>query len=86
MNLHILFIQRKESYHEQYAPEALVVWDEYSMEANPEGFEEACEKALKDAGDEVMASTVVVVSVNQAAIRERLVGHLKLDGKIKDVP
>lgn len=74
MDLHILFIQRKETYPMEYAPEALVVWDEYAMEENPEGFEELCAKSLKEHGDQVAAHRVVRLRVDQAKIRELLLG------------
>ena len=58
---------------------------ENAMEENSEGFEEACEKALKSVGDDALAHSVVVVSVDQQAIRNRLVGTLQLKGEILPV-
>jgi hypothetical protein len=82
MDLFILFIQRKESYPGQYAPEALVVWDEHAMAENPEGFEEACAEELKAHGDEVMAHKVVRVRVDGDRIRKLLIGSPLLQGEI----
>jgi hypothetical protein len=82
MDLHILFIQRKEDYAEQYAPEALVVWDEHSLDENPEGFEDACKKAIADVGNELWASKVVRIRVDGNKIRKLLVGTPVVDGNI----
>jgi hypothetical protein len=82
MDLHILFIQRKEQYSEQFAPEALVVWDENSLDENPEGFEEACEKAIKEVGSELWASKVIRIRVSGDAIRKELVGSPVFPGTI----
>lgn len=85
MDLHILFAQRKESYDGQYAPEALVVWDENCIEENPEGFEAACEKALKDFGaSELWASKVIRIRVSGDTIRKKLVGVPVVEGAIQD--
>jgi hypothetical protein len=83
MDLHVLFIQRREEYPDEHAPEALLVWDEYAVEGDGQAFDLACEKALADAGDDVIASAVIEITVDQDAIRERLVGSLKLKGTIK---
>lgn len=82
MDLFILFIQRKESYEGEYAPEALVVWDEFAMDENPEGFEEVCKKELAANGDQVMAHKVLRVRVDGDKIRKLLVGTPVLNGEI----
>lgn len=82
MDLFILFIQRKESYEGEYAPEALVVWDEFAMDENPEGFEEVCKKELVANGDQVMAHKVIRVRVDGDKIRKLLVGTSVLNGEI----
>jgi hypothetical protein len=82
MDLHILFIQRKEEYDGQFAPEALVVWDENCIEENPEGFELACNTAIKEIGSELWASKVIRVNVNGDKIRKLLVGVPLIEGAI----
>lgn len=44
MIIKCLFIRRKEN----SMPEFVVAWDEYSIEKNPGGFEEACQVVRKD--------------------------------------
>lgn len=82
MNLHILFIQRAESYPNQYAPEALLVWDEYAMSENPEGFDEACASVLETHGNSIVAHRVIRFSVDQDEIRELLIGTATVDAKL----
>lgn len=82
MDLHILFIQRKEEYEGQFAPEALVVWDENCIDENPEGFEKACAEAIKDVGSDLWASKVIRINVSGDKIRKLLVGVPVLDGAI----
>lgn len=82
MDLHILFIQRKEEYPLEYAPEALVVWDEYAMDENPEGFDEACAKALKEHGDQVVAHKVIRFRVDQEKVRKLLLGTPVIEAKL----
>lgn len=47
-----LWITRKS---EPEYPELLEAWDEYSIDQNPEGFEEACDEAIKAVGTDVEA-------------------------------
>jgi hypothetical protein len=82
MDIHILFIQRKESYEGEYAPEALVVWDEFAMEENPEGFDEACAKELKAHGDQVQAHRVFRFHVDGDVIRKKLIGTPTLEATL----
>jgi hypothetical protein len=82
MDLHILFIQRKESYPGECAPEALVVWDEYSVDENPEGFENAIKLSLAGQGSDVAAHRVIRVRVDQERIHKLLVKVPTVDGSI----
>jgi hypothetical protein len=93
MNIHILFIQRKEPYPGAYAPEVLLAWDGGSVEANPDEFAEACAIALKDAKDaaadprptmvgDIIAHEIILIEVNQDAIRKRLIGQMTTKGLI----
>lgn len=57
MKLHILFGHRKEDFPGEYAPEALEVADELTMDVNPTWMAEKVDKAKKD---KTFASVVVV--------------------------
>lgn len=71
MHLHVWFIQRKERYPGQYAPEARLVADEFTMEESPEYLSEAIEKEKKLIGDDIAGDAVVVLDVHQQSIRNR---------------
>lgn len=42
MKLHAIFLQRKEHYQKQHAPELYAALDEYTCEGNSEIFEDHC--------------------------------------------
>lgn len=76
MNLHVLFIQRKEDYDGQLAPEALLVWDEFAVEENPSEFEKQIEKTLDDAGrDDIVSYKILLIAVDQDKIRKKLLSQ-----------
>ena len=83
MIIKILFGQMKESYAEQYAPEALCCVDEYTDEDNPEFFEKECEKVIKLYGRDYVSSKIIEIEVNQDKIRELFLNNPKIDGYIK---
>ena len=70
MKFHILIGQRKCSYPGQYAPEALEVADEYTMDENPEWMGEKREEFGMT--DEFDALTVMVVFVHDDFVTEAL--------------
>lgn len=84
MKVHILFGQRKESYEGEHAPEVLAAWDEYSVEENPEGFDQDVALCLKEVGDSMAATRVIKIDVDQARIRALLVGTPIVKGVIDD--
>lgn len=51
MKLYVLFGQRKETYEGQFAPEALDVIDEYSMEDNTEYMDKSLAQQMEKYGD-----------------------------------
>jgi hypothetical protein len=67
MEITVLFIQRKESYDGEYAPEALIVADEYTMDVNPEFFDEEVKRVLE--GSDISGHTIVSFEVDQDLIR-----------------
>lgn len=81
MNLHVLFIQRAEGYPGEHAPEARIVWDEFSVDENPDGFDEAIANELDEVPDAV-AHRVVCIAVDQDAIRELLLGTPTIAGRL----
>jgi hypothetical protein len=70
MDVRILFVQRKESYEGEHAPEALLVDDEFTEEINPDYFEKEKEKILNEAKDDITGYCVVRFEVDQDRIRE----------------
>lgn len=84
MLISILFIQRKESYEDEYAPEALCCIDEWQLEDGAgKWWQEECDKQLKQAGDDIIAHKIIDVEVDQNQIRSLLVGKSKINGEIK---
>lgn len=84
MKLHILFGQRKCEYPGQYAPEALECWDEFCIDENPDGFEEACEKRLAECGKDSFSSTrVVIVTVDDNKLDEVLNSTPEIEGSVE---
>lgn len=84
MKLHILFIQRNESYPGELAPEARIVWDEFAFDENPEQFEKECEQELLKLGPGIAAHRVIPVNVPQDEIRRLLLETPTVEGKIVD--
>jgi hypothetical protein len=84
MKILVLFVQRKEMYEGQCAPEALVCVDEYTNEENPKWFKEACESELKALDEnDIAGHAVVEIEVPQDVIRNAcLPSRLAIDGKI----
>jgi len=63
MKLLILFGQRVQQYEGQYAPEALLCWDEYCVDENPDGWADAVEAEKKKALDSKDFTAVRVIEV-----------------------
>lgn len=51
--------------------ELMVAWDEYCVDANVEGFDEACDAAKRSWRDDLLESRVVEIEVDEDAIRAR---------------
>ena len=82
MKLHILFGQRKQNYEGEYAPEALLVWDEYAVDESSEAYAAELAKTREKYGPEMSAMKVILVSVNQDAIVKLLNEDPVLPGKV----
>lgn len=70
MKLYILFGQRKCTYDGQYAPEALAVADEWTMDENPDYIDE--EYSKYESSKEFSSLAVVPIKVSSAEIDRRL--------------
>lgn len=68
LHVHSLWITRKSS-PESY-PELLVAWDEYGIEENFSGWEEACSAALAACGDDVAEARYITLRVPHRSIEE----------------
>lgn len=84
MKLYIMFGQRKERYEYEYAPEALMVWDEYSIDENSEGFEEACVNTRKLYEKDMMGMQVLCITVDQETVRKLLIETPEIHSKLMD--
>ena len=73
MVLYTLFGQRKETYHGEYGPEVLVCWDEFCVDENPEGWDEAVAEAEAKYAKEFISFRVIKVQVDGDMIRDILV-------------
>lgn len=82
MKLHVLFGQREEAYEGQYAPEALVCWDEFGIEENPEGFENDCDTYLEEHGDKFVTTKVIQIEVDGDEITRLLTDTPTIEGTI----
>lgn len=82
MKLFVLFGQQKESYDGEHAPAALLVWDEYAVDENPEGFEKDVEKTKATYREDMIAMRVVAVEVDQDKIRRLLLSTPTIPGEI----
>lgn len=78
MILKVLFILR----HGAQTPEALVVWDEYSIEENYEGFEKDTKKALDSIGSDMAAYRVIDIKVDERKVMQVLADTPTIEGKI----
>lgn len=83
MILHILFGQRKQRYEGEYAPEALVTWDEYCVDENPEGWETAVAEAKAKYGEEMSSMKIINVSCDGDKIVKLLNGTPTVKGEVE---
>lgn len=85
MKLYVMFGQREESYPGQHGPEALdFVWDEYCVDENPDGFEQACKEAEEKAKkDGFLRTKLIVVNVNGDKISKLLNEPPTIEGTVE---
>ena len=86
MTIKALFVQRKEDYEGQYAPELQFAIDEFTHEENPEPLEDAIEQiqeALKSGN--FLGFAIVDIDVDQDEIRRRCLRQdPPMEGEIQD--
>ena len=70
MEVRTLWGKRPEDYEGQYAPELMVAWDEYCLEANSDGYEAEKAKAIKEWGGDLVASRELILHVPDDAIKK----------------
>lgn len=59
-----LFITRKGA----DTPELIEAWDEYTIDGYPEGFDEACDKALASIGSDLVQWRIIDIEVPYNAV------------------
>lgn len=85
MDLHVLFMQRKERYEGEFGPEALLAWDEYTIDENPPGFHEAVEKAKAAHADCSAGFALIKISIDGDKVRQMcLQQDHQLQGTVED--
>jgi hypothetical protein len=67
------------------APEALLVWDEYSVDDNPGGFEEAVKHEISKYADSAveLKFRVIKVEVSEDRVRDLLVEDPTIKGLVE---
>lgn len=68
MKIHCFFIVRDE----RSGPELLEAWDEYTIEDNPGGWEDACKASLARLQTSIQTHVVVVIEVSDDALNKKL--------------
>lgn len=68
------------------SPEMMTAWDEFSIEGNPEGWDDARAQAIESWGDELEAHRVVIVTIDHdqvaAAFEEpKIAGSVRMDAQ-----
>ena len=83
MILYTLFVQRKSDYPGEFAPEAIEICDEHTMDENPEWMEEKIKEAIEY--DEFSSHAIIKIEISQegmSAIDNILNGNTIVSGTI----
>lgn len=64
MIIHTLWIARRG----ESTPELAVAWDEYTLDSNPDGFGEDCQRAIKSYGSDLDEKRYLDIDVNEDRI------------------
>lgn len=80
MKLYVLFAQLKESYEGEYAPDALEVLTEDSLDGNEEHLDTLKTEHTEKLGKDIVAIDWLTLEVDEGAVRRRL---LPIESPIK---
>jgi hypothetical protein len=78
MNIYALFITRPD----EESPELLVAWDEYTVDAAPEEWDEARANALEAVGNDVQSQALVTIKVSETEILKLLHPSGVVEGRV----
>lgn len=81
MNLHILFGLSPEQRDDDLAPEAILVWDEYCVEGNPEGWNDAVAAAKEETPERDIREVIVIIDEEKLC---NLFDVPKMKGELKN--
>lgn len=79
MKIHAVFANRK---HDPEEIELVTAWDEYSVDANPEGFADDVAKSLASWGDDLLRHVAVEIDVDYLPIYKALAQSLEVKGSL----
>lgn len=79
MQIYTVWATRKYASDE---PELLTAWDEYSVDGNPEGFEEDVKKSIDSLGTDYLAHRVVVITIDSTLIDAAFL-PVKVEGTVE---
>lgn len=82
MTLKCLFIQRKEMYEGELAPELLAAVDEFTYDQNPEDHEAYFKEQLDEVKDEIVSHRIIEIEIDQDKVRRLLLNTPIITGEI----
>lgn len=82
INIKTLWIQRKERYEGEFAPECLLAVDEYTDDSNPEYWEEQSKKELDACGNDVESHAIINIRIPRAEVEKQLRPGGTIDGTV----
>lgn len=65
MIIETLWIKRK---YGNTPPELVAAWDEFSIDENPQGWQDACTKALDSIGDDLAEHRYIQIRANVSSV------------------
>lgn len=88
MRIYAIFGQRNCTYEDEYAPELLEAWDEWTVEENPQDWDEKLDKWLSEQGPGHAFSKVEVfhIEIDEETLYKALNTSPELGALIKKAP
>jgi hypothetical protein len=68
VDIRMLWGKRPEAYPGEYAPELMLAWDEYCLDDNEAGYQEAKAAAIKSWGSDFVQGQEIVISIPDDAL------------------